>query len=77
MARFEVTILNDKLIRRSSRDLLWTPLKPSDGSNDPYALGWGWDQNAENQQVAGVERTGGQQGTSTAFVIAPDHRAGG
>lgn len=76
MARFEVAILNDTLIRRSSRDLLWTPLKPSDGSNDPYALGWGWDKNAENQQVAGVERTGGQQGTSTAFVIAPDRRAG-
>jgi CubicO group peptidase (beta-lactamase class C family) len=76
MARFEVAILNDKLIRRSSRDLMWTPLKPSDGSKDPYALGWGWDKNEENHQVAGVGHTGGQQGTSTAFVIAPERRAG-
>jgi DNA-binding MurR/RpiR family transcriptional regulator len=32
-------------------------------------------KNAEKQQVAGVGHTGGQQGTSTAFVIAPDRRA--
>jgi serine beta-lactamase-like protein LACTB, mitochondrial len=32
MARFEVAILNDTLLRRATRDLMWTPLKPSDGS---------------------------------------------
>ncbi len=32
MARFEVAILNDKLLKRPTRDLMWTPLKPSDGS---------------------------------------------
>jgi serine beta-lactamase-like protein LACTB len=39
IARFEVAILNNKLIRRATRDLMWTPLKPSDGSPDAYALG--------------------------------------
>ena len=77
MGRFEVAILNDKLIRRTTRDFIWTPLKPSDGSNDPYALGWGWDKEEGNEhQVAGVGHNGGQQGTSTAFVIAPERRAG-
>ncbi|MGA9392673.1 MAG: serine hydrolase domain-containing protein [Candidatus Sulfotelmatobacter sp.] len=77
MARFEVAILNDKLIRRTTRDVMWTPLKPSDGSKDPYALGWGWGKEEENEhKVAGVGHTGGQQGTSTAFVIAPERRAG-
>ncbi len=75
MARFEAAILNDKLIRRATRDLMWTPLKPSDGSPDRYALGWGWGEHNE-RQVAGVGHTGGQQGTSTALVIAPDQRAG-
>src|SRR5713226_5646759 len=75
MARFEVAILNDKLIRRSTRDLMWTALKPSDGSPDTYGLGWGWGKNNEHE-VCGVGHTGGQQGTSTAFVIAPDQRAG-
>jgi serine beta-lactamase-like protein LACTB len=75
MAKFEAAILNDKLIRRATRDLMWTPLKPSDGSPDRYALGWGWGEHSDHD-VAGVGHTGGQQGTSTAFVIAPDQRAG-
>ncbi len=73
MAHFEVAILNDKLIRRATRDLMWTPLKPSDGSKDSYGLGWG---NGEENGVAFVAHTGGQQGTSTAFTIAPAQRAG-
>jgi serine beta-lactamase-like protein LACTB len=75
MARFEVAILNDKLIRRATRDLMWTPLKPSDGSPNTYALGWGWGKHNDHE-VPGVGHNGGQQGTSTAFVIAPDQRAG-
>lgn len=73
MARFEVALLNDKLIKRATRDLMWTPLKPSDGSKDSYGLGWGaGDVNG----IAVVAHTGGQQGTSTAFYIAPEKRAG-
>jgi serine beta-lactamase-like protein LACTB len=85
MARFESAILNDKLIRRATRDLMWTPLRPSDGPAVNYALGWGWserkdkkdkDDTDKDRQIAGVGHTGGQQGTSTAIVIAPDQRAG-
>ena len=73
MARFEVAILNDKLVRRASRDLMWTPLKPSDGSKDTYGLGW-W--NGDQDGLAFVGHSGGQQGTSTAFLVAPAQRAG-
>jgi serine beta-lactamase-like protein LACTB len=73
MARFEVAILNDKLIRRATRDLMWTPLKPSDGSKDTYGLGW---DAGEDEGVATFGHTGGQQGTSTAFLVAPTQRAG-
>jgi serine beta-lactamase-like protein LACTB, mitochondrial len=73
MARFEVAILNDKLIRRATRDLMWTPLKPSDGSEDGYGLGWG---NVIEDGIAAVGHNGGQQGTSTAFLVAPVQRAG-
>ena len=73
MARFEVAILNDKLIKRSTRDLMWTPLKPSDWSKDGYALGWG---TGTEGGVLTVGHDGGQQGTSTAFVVAPAQRAG-
>jgi serine beta-lactamase-like protein LACTB, mitochondrial len=73
MARFEVAILNDKLIRPATRDLMWTPLKPSDGSQDSYGLGWG---KSDEDGFVAVGHTGGQQGTSTAFVIVPAQRAG-
>jgi serine beta-lactamase-like protein LACTB len=73
MAHFEVAILDDKLIKRSTRDLMWTPLKPSDGSKDGYGLGWG---NSDDGGVASVGHNGGQQGTSTAFILAPAQRAG-
>jgi CubicO group peptidase (beta-lactamase class C family) len=73
MAKFEVAILSDKLIKRATRDLMWTPLKPSDGSKDGYGLGWGaGDENG----IAVVSHTGGQQGTSTAFLIAPTQQDG-
>jgi CubicO group peptidase (beta-lactamase class C family) len=75
MARFEVAVLNDKLIKRSTRDLMWTPLKPSDGSKDSYGLGWGW-HNEDGSASAAVGHSGGQQGTSTAFFIAPTQRTG-
>jgi serine beta-lactamase-like protein LACTB, mitochondrial len=73
MARFEVAILNDKLIKRATRDLMWTPLKPSDGSKDRYGLGWGV---SDQVGVMAVGHNGGQQGTSTAFLIAPAQRDG-
>ena len=73
MAHFEVAVLNDKLIRHATRDLMWTPLKPSDGSKDGYGLGWG---NREEDGIAIVSHNGGQQGTSTAFLLAPAQRDG-
>jgi len=73
MAHFEVAMLDDKLIKRTTRDLMWTPLKPTDGSQDNYGLGWG---TVDKDGVRGVGHSGGQQGTSTYFIVAPEHRAG-
>jgi serine beta-lactamase-like protein LACTB, mitochondrial len=73
MAQFEVAMLNDRLVSRSTRDLMWTPLKPTDGKEDRYALGWG----TENELgILDVGHGGGQQGTSTFFMIVPERRAG-
>lgn len=73
MAHFEAAILAGKLLKRSTLDLMWTPLKPSDGSEDSYGLGFGiGDENG----IKTVGHDGGQQGTSTSFLIAPEKRAG-
>jgi serine beta-lactamase-like protein LACTB len=73
MAQFEVAILNDRIIARSTRDLMWTPLKPADGKEDSYALGWG---TGRSLGVFDVGHAGDQQGTSTFFMIVPERRAG-
>jgi len=73
MAQFEVAMLNDRIVARSTRDLMWTPLKPSDGKEDRYALGWG---TGKDLGVLDVGHSGSQQGTSTFFMIVPERRAG-
>jgi CubicO group peptidase (beta-lactamase class C family) len=73
MAHFEVAILSDNLIRRATRDLAWTPLKPSDGSEDNYGLGFG---SSTEDGIRFIGHSGGQQGTSTDFLLAPDRLAG-
>ncbi len=73
MARFEVAILNDALLRRGTRDIMWTPQKAADGSQSGYALGWSTGKKAG---VADVGHGGAQQGTRTFILLAPDQRAG-
>jgi serine beta-lactamase-like protein LACTB, mitochondrial len=73
MAQFEVALLNDKLVARSTRDLMWTSLKTADGKEDSYGLGWriGRDLGALD-----VHHGRSQQGTSTFIMIVPQRRAG-
>jgi serine beta-lactamase-like protein LACTB len=73
MARFEIAIMANKLLKPTTRDLMWTPQKAADGSQTGYALGWGTQR---KYGLALVEHTGGQQGTSTSIILAPERRAG-
>ncbi len=41
LARFEVAMLNDSIVTRATRDVMWTPQKSTDGKENYYALGWG------------------------------------
>jgi len=74
MARFEAAILNDKLIKSSTRHLMLTPLKPSDGSEDTYGLGW---VVREEEGLMLIGHSGDQPGTSTDLTMAPAQSAGG
>ena len=73
MARFEASILADKLLQRATRDLMWTSQKTADGKMTGYGLGWGL---VDKFGVHILAHTGGQQGTSTAFAVVPERRAG-
>jgi CubicO group peptidase (beta-lactamase class C family) len=52
---------------------MWTPLKTTDGKEDLYGLGWG---TGKDLGVLDVGHGGGQQGTSTFFMVVPERRAG-
>jgi serine beta-lactamase-like protein LACTB len=73
MARYEEAMLADKLVKRSTRDLLWTAQKTTDGKITEYGMGWGVSQKFGLNRYG---HTGGQQGTSTSIVLAPEKRAG-
>ncbi len=71
MARFEIAILNDTLIKRDTREIMWTPQKTADGLQSGYALGWG---TSIRDGVFEVGHNGSQQGASTSIRIAPEKR---
>jgi len=73
MARLESAILTDKLLKRSTRDLMWTSLKTADGKQTGYGLGWG---SADRFGLHLWGHTGSQQGTSTVISVVPDRNAG-
>jgi serine beta-lactamase-like protein LACTB, mitochondrial len=73
MARFEIAILNDALIKRATRDIMWTPQKTADGLESGYALGWG---TSVREGIFEVGHNGSQQGASTSIRIAPEKRDG-
>jgi serine beta-lactamase-like protein LACTB, mitochondrial len=78
MASFEAAILGDRLLKRATRAAMWTPQQistpqVSEERHSVYALGWGTGNSAG---VPDVGHGGGQQGTSTFIMLAPEQRAG-
>ena len=72
MAKFEVAMLNDGLVTRATRNLMWTRQKTSDGKQTPYGIGWAIDDDLPYT----VSHGGGEWGTSTFIMMAPEQRAG-
>ncbi len=75
MARFEVAILNEALLKPATRDVMWTIQKPSDGARNTYALGWVVSL-VDGLPGLTYAHSGSQQGTSTYFLVDPTRRAG-
>jgi serine beta-lactamase-like protein LACTB, mitochondrial len=73
LAQFEAALLDDRLMKRATRDVMWASQKTSDGKSTGYGLGLGTGTQAG---VSDVSHGGSQQGTSTYIIIAPDERAG-
>ena len=73
MARFAVATLSDRLVKRATRDIMWTQQMPTGGlGRMAYGLGW---QFGTTGGVKVVGHGGSQQGASAMMLIAPDTRA--
>jgi serine beta-lactamase-like protein LACTB len=73
MARFEVASLHDKLVKHATLELMWEPQKLASGVQSDYALGWG---TRNSLGIFNAGHAGGQQGTSTFFMIVPERKDG-
>lgn len=73
MARFEIAIMANKLVKPATREVMWTIQQPTEGKHNHYALGW-FVTDRFGLHVVG--HTGGQQGTDTAIVMAPERHEG-
>ena len=72
MASFAVAMLKDRIVKRSTRDLMWTSLLAGEGKPTGYGLGWGI---GHDLGVTDVGHGGGQQGTSTYLLLVPERNA--
>ena len=72
MANFEAAILAGKLLKPATQELMWTLPHITDGAPTKYALGWGI---ADKFGLHLIGHDGGQQGTSTAILLAPQKSA--
>lgn len=72
MANFASALLAGKLLKPATQQLMWTVQHTSDGNPTSYALGWGV---ADKLGLHLVAHDGGQQGTSTSIILAPQKSA--
>ncbi len=72
MAKFEVAMLNDRLVARSTRNLMWTRQKTYDGEDTNYGLGWELGSGFGPT----ISHGGGEWGTSTFIMMATEQHAG-
>jgi CubicO group peptidase (beta-lactamase class C family) len=68
LVRFADAVLNNKLLKPQTVQMMWTSQKTADGKETHYGLGWGL---ADLDGIRIFAHTGGQQGTSTSLLAIP------
>ncbi len=64
LAKWDAALYTDKLLKRSSLDLMWTPVKLSNGKVNPDGYGFAWFiQNIRGHRI--IEHAGAWQGFNT------------
>jgi CubicO group peptidase (beta-lactamase class C family) len=71
LAKWDAALYTERLLKKSSLDQMWTPIRLNDGSTHPYGFGWGVTQ-ANGHRL--IEHSGGWQGFVTHIARYPDDR---
>ena len=72
LVAFANALLEGRLLRPETVNLLWTSMKTSDGKDTDYGIGWTVDRDAKGRRR--VRHSGGAQGGTANLVIYPEQR---
>jgi serine beta-lactamase-like protein LACTB, mitochondrial len=72
LVHFADVLLEGRLLRPETLQLLWTSQKTSDGKDTDYGIGWGVSRDAKGRRK--ISHSGGAQGGTAYLVIYPDQR---
>lgn len=72
-ARFEAALLGDRLVKRGTRDEMWTSQKTADGSETGYGCGF---ETGKITGLPGAGHSGAQPGASADIRLVPSKGAG-
>jgi D-alanyl-D-alanine carboxypeptidase len=71
MIKWEEALSNGKLLKKSSYDEMWSPIKLNDGKTHPYGFGWAL-RSVNGHRV--IEHGGAWQGFKSHIARFPDRR---
>lgn len=70
LARFAVALQTDRLLKRETLELMYTPQRLKDGKETSYGLGWSVGKRSTGERTVG--HSGGQQRISTFLGMQPE-----
>jgi len=71
MAKWDAALYTEKLLKRPSFDMMWTPVKLNDGKTQQYGFGWGFGE-ARGHRI--IEHGGAWQGFTTHIARYVDDK---
>jgi len=71
LVRFESAMLDGKIVKPETVNLMWTSQKTADGKPTNYGMGFGITPGNGPKSIA---HGGSQQGTSTSMMLVPEKR---
>ena len=70
LARFGQRLLEGRIVRKETLDLLWTSMRTTDGKTTDYGIGWSVESDSLGRRR--VRHSGGSVGGTAHLIIYPD-----